>query len=495
MNKQLKALTRTIFAMFLVLFFAVTMIQVVQADDLRTNELNTRTLNNSYKVERGSILVDGNPIAYSTPTNDSFRFVRQYSAGELYSPITGYFSHSQGMSGLEQAMNQELTGTSGAQFFTRVMNTLNGVSPQGSSVQTTIEAKVQEAAAAAMAELGVEGAVAAIEPKTGRILALTSTPSFDPTLLSGNNNAEIISNYGQLQDDPSKPLNNRAIAGDLYHPGSVYKLLVAAEAIESGKATPTTKFANPTELKLPQSTNVMQNATRAACGTGKEATLEQAIVMSCNIPIAELAMSMDEDAVPNMAKAFGFEQQLEIPLKVTPSVSPVPNDKAQTALSSIGQLDVRTTPLQIAMVSAGIANEGKVMKPMLVDKVIAPDLRVEREYAPEELSNPISKKTADAVAGMMEKGVSSPEGLAQNSAIEGVRVAGKTGTAENGTDAEGNDLPFTLWYTGFAPVDDPKVAIAVVIENGGGTNYGFEGGSFDLPTAVGKRVMEAVLSE
>lgn len=495
MNKQLKALTRTIFALFLVLFFAVTMVQVVQADELRANELNSRTIKNGYKVERGSILVNGDPIAFSTPTGDDFRYVREYSAGALYAPITGYFSHSQGMSGLEQAMNQDLSGTGSAQFFTRIMNTLNGVSPQGSSVQTTIQATVQDAAAAAMSDLGVEGAVVAIEPKTGRVLALTSTPSFDPNALSGNNNAEIISNYGQLQDDPSQPLENRAIAGDLYHPGSVYKLVVAAEAIESGKASPSTEFDNPATLKLPGSTAVLQNASRTTCGADKKATLEQAIVMSCNIPIAELAMSMDPNAVPNMAKAFGFEQSIEIPLKVTPSVSPVPEDKAQTALSSIGQLDVRSTPLQIAMVSAGIANGGTVMKPQLVDKVITPDLRVEKEYAPEEFSKPISKKTADAVAGMMEKGVSAPEGLAQNSAIDGVRVAGKTGTAENGVDAEGNDLPFTLWYTGFAPVEDPQVAVAVVIENGGGTNYGFEGGSFDLPTAVGKRVMEAVLSE
>ncbi|MHA3684966.1 peptidoglycan D,D-transpeptidase FtsI family protein [Leucobacter sp. HY1908] len=495
MNKQLKALTRTIFAMFLVLFFAVTMIQVVQADDLRANEINTRTLKNSYLIERGSILVGGDPVAYSTPTGDDYRYVRQYSAGDLYAPITGYFSHTQGMSGLEQAMNQDLTGTSGAQFFSRLLNTINGVAPQGSSVQTTIEAKVQEAAAAAMAELGVEGAVVAIKPATGQILAMTSTPSFDPNVLSGNNDAEIITNYRQLEEDPARPLSNRAIAGDMYHPGSVYKLLVAAEAIESGEATPTTTFDNPAELKLPGSTAVMQNASRTTCGSDKKATLEQAIVMSCNIPIAELAMSMDPDAVPNMAKAFGFEQEVQIPLKVTPSVSPVPEDKAQTALASIGQLDVRSTPLQIALVSAGIANGGTVMKPQLVDKVITPDLRVEREFAPEELSKPISEKTAEAVAGMMEKGVSDPQGLAQKAGIDGVRVAGKTGTAENGVDADGNDLPFTLWFTGFAPVDDPEVAVAVVIENGGGANFNFEGGSFDLPTAVGKRVMEAVLSE
>lgn len=495
MNKQLKFLTRTVFIMFLALFFSVTMIQFVSADELRANELNMRTVKNGYKVERGSILVDGEPVAYSTPTSDTYRFVRQYSNGSLYSPITGYFSHSQGITGLELAMNQELSGSGNAQFFTRIMNTITGVAPQGSSVQTTIDPKVQEAAAAAMAEQGFEGAVVAIEPKTGRILALVSTPSFDPNLLSSNSDAEIIANYSQLDKDPSQPLQNRAIAGDLYHPGSVYKLLVAAAAIEAGEATPSTEFANPAELALPQTSRVMQNASRTTCGTDSTATLEQAIVMSCNIPIAELAMGMDPDVVPEMARAFGFEQELSVPLAVTPSVSPTPEDKAQTALSSIGQLDVRATPLQIAMVSAGIANGGTVMKPTLVDQVITPDLRVETQVTPEELAKPISAKTASAVAGMMEKGVSSSEGLARQSGIPGVRVAGKTGTAENGTTAEGNALPFTLWYTGFAPVDDPQVAVAVVIEDGGGEAYGYDGGSFDLPTAVGKRVMEAVLSE
>ncbi|MBL3699522.1 peptidoglycan D,D-transpeptidase FtsI family protein [Leucobacter luti] len=495
MNKQLKFITRTVFAMFIALFFSVTMIQFVNADELRANELNMRTVKNSYKVERGSILVDGDPVAYSTPTDDSYRYVRQYEPGALYAPVTGYFSHSQGMTGLEAAMNQELSGIGNAQFFTRIQNTLNGVDPQGSSVQTTIDPRVQEAAAAAMADGGFEGAVVAIEPKTGRILALVSTPSFDPNLLSSNSNADIIANYRQLEEDPSRPLQNRAIAGDLYHPGSVYKLLVAAAAIENGDATPTTEYENPAQLTLPQSTSVMQNASRTACGSGAKATLEQAIMLSCNIPIAELAMSMDRDAVPAMARAFGFEQDLTVPLAVTQSVSPVPEDKAQTALASIGQLDVRVTPLQMAMVSAGIANGGTVMKPTVVDQVITPDLRVETQVSPEEFSKPISKKTADAVAGMMEKGVSSSEGLAQKSGIDGVRVAGKTGTAENGTDASGNDLPFTLWYTGFAPVDDPEIAVAVVIEDGGGEAYGYTGSSFDLPTAVGKRVMEAVLSE
>jgi peptidoglycan glycosyltransferase len=170
-------------------------------------------------------------------------------------------------------------------------------------------------------------------------------------------------------------------------------------------------------------------------------------------------------------------------------------DSAQAALASIGQLDVRSTPLQMAMVSAGIANGGEVMKPYLVDRVIAPDLRVDQQFEPEVLSTPISPATAAALSGMMERVVGDADGTGHLAAIPGVRVAGKTGTAENGVDANGADRPFTLWYTGFAPVDNPKVAIAVVIANGGGAAQGFLGSSYELPTAVGKQVMEAVLGQ
>ncbi|KUF07314.1 penicillin-binding protein 2 [Leucobacter sp. G161] len=494
MNKQLKFLSRTVFAMFIVLFFSVTMIQFVSADELRNNPLNQRTIKNGYKVERGSIIIDGDPIAFSTPTNDSFKYLRSYDPGTMYAPVTGHYSRQQGMTGLEAAMNKELSGNADAQFFTRIQNTLNGVKPQGSSVDTTINPKAQRAAYEAMQEFSFEGAVVALEPGTGNILALVSTPTYDPNLLSSNDDSEIIANYDALNADELQPLVNRAIAGDLYAPGSVYKLVTAAAAIESGAAKPSTEFSNPASLTLPQSSHVMRNSDQQTCGSGAKASLETAIIYSCNIPFAEMAMDMDKDEVPKMARAFGFDQELAIPTEVTPSVAPAPLDQAQVALSSIGQLDVRTTPLQVAMVSAAIANGGKLMKPELVDRVIAPDLRVEHETKPEEMSQPISPETAKAITGMMEKGVSDSTGFAHLSAIDGVRVAGKTGTAQNGIDTNGNDLPYTLWYTGFAPVDDPKVAVAVVIANGGGASFDYQGGSYELPTAVGKRVMEAVLN-
>lgn len=488
MNKQLKGLSRTIFGMFMVLFFSVTMIQFVFADELRVNEHNQRNVKNSYKIERGSILAAGDPIAFSIPTDNEYRFARQYAAGEVYAPVTGYFSRRQGMTGLESAMNPELSGLSGAQAFTRFMRTITGEKPQGNSVETTIVPAAQQAAFDALA--GFKGAAVAIDPATGRVLAMVSMPSFDPSLLSSNNDTEVIANYAALESDPQKPLDNRAIAGALYHPGSTYKLITVATAFENGTATPDTTLPNPPTLQLPGSSAVMSNAYGGDCGGGAEVTVTQALVLSCNVPMAELAMSMDRDEIPKMAREFGFGEELLIPLTVTPSVSPQPMDQAQVAISAIGQLDVRATPLQMAMVSAGIFNDGVVMKPGMVEQVITPDLRTESVFEPEELSRPISSQTASQLESIMQLGVESSIGLATRAKIEGARVGGKTGTAENGVDE-----PYTLWFTGWAEMGGRQVAVAVVIEEAGGEAYGFDGSSSELPVVVGKQIMEAVLKQ
>lgn len=493
MNKQLKFVTRTIVTMFLVLFAAVTYIQIVQAGELRANPLNNRTTYNAFQVERGAILVDGTPIATSRPTSDTYRFQRVYTEGDIFAPVTGYFSHYQGITGIEAAMNNELSGTSNTQFFTRIMRILTGDKPQGSAVELTLSHTAQTAAWEAMQ--GYEGAVVALNPTTGEILAMVSTPSFDPNLLASNNDREIIENYHALERDPSQPLINRAIGGDLYHPGSTYKLLTAAAALESGTADADTEFDNELAYQLPQSSSEMRNYGLGLCGEGETVTLHDAIKFSCNVPMGQLANMMDRDAIPEMARAFGFEQELSIPLTVTPSQSPTPASDAEAAISSIGQLDVRATPLQMAMVSAAIANGGHVMQPQLISQVLAPNFTVEQSFSPIELSNPISTKTAGALTDMMVAGVNEPDGAAYMAHIDGITVAGKTGTAQNGTDASGEDLPYTLWFTGFAPAENPEIAIAVVVANGGGEAHNFEGTSYEIPTAIGKQIMEAVLNQ
>ncbi|MBB4072093.1 peptidoglycan D,D-transpeptidase FtsI family protein [Canibacter oris] len=493
MNKQLKHVSRAVFVMFLALFVALTTIQVVNADSLRAHELNRRTLLNSYQVERGSILVENTPIAISVPSDDEYRFYRQYPQGELYAPITGYFSHYQGSTGIESALNKQLSGTAENQFFTRIGRILSGQDPQGSSVQLTINPAAQQAAADALKDL--KGAVVAMDPTTGEILALASSSSYDPNLLSGHDNATIIENYQQLLEDPNQPLANRAIAGDLYVPGSTFKILTTAAALESGKYNLQSTFPDPASYQLPNSTVSVHNAWNGVCGDGNQASLETAFIKSCNIPFAELTNQMDASALPQIASKFGFEQQLEIPLQVTPSSIGKPVDGAQLALTSIGQFDVRVTPLQMASVTAAVVNQGERVQPNLVRDIITPDLRSEYTYRTESLGQAVKPETAAALKSVMTKSVTDPQGLAHQAAIANATVGGKTGTAEVGLDANGNPLPYNLWFTGFAERGNKKVVVAVVVEESGGPLHNYQAGSSGLPTIIGKQVMEAVLGQ
>lgn len=494
MNKQLKHISRVIITLFLALFVALTLIQVVNADQLRANELNRRTTLNSLQVERGSILLaDNSAVALSTPSASEYRFQRQYPQGPIYAPVTGYFSNYQGASGIESAMNAELSGNAGSQFFARINRLLSGKAPQGSSVQLTIDPKAQLAAYNGLE--GMRGSVVAIDAETGDVLTLVSRTSYDPNLLASESNPEIIANYQKLEQDPEKPLYNRAIAGDLYHPGSIFKLITTAAALESGAYTAESTFDDKADYVLPGTTHAIRNYHGGVCETGTKVTLASSLLRSCNVTFADLSGQMNANAIPQMAEKFGFGKELQIPLKVTPSTVGRPVNAAQLALTSIGQFDVRVTPLQMAMMSAAIVNEGTQMKPNLIKDIITPDLRSEYNGKPEILANPISKNTADTLKTIMQGSVSNPAGLAPLAAIPGAKVGGKTGTAEVGKDANGKQLPFTLWFTGFAEANGKKITVAVVVEDGGGALHNFNGTSSRIPTVIGRQVMEAVLSQ
>lgn len=483
MNKELRRISVATLAMFLALFVSTSVIQVFAVDDLRADPRNVRTLYASYSAERGPILLDGRPIAQSVPVDSPFEFLRVYPEPALYAPITGYFTLNQGNTGIEGAYNDFLTGTANEQFLDQLSALVTGQRPRGAAVQLTIDPVVQQAALEAMGDL--TGAVVAIEPATGRILAMVSTPSFDPNRLAAHDTQSVLEAYDQLLADPNEPLINRTISGDLYVPGSTFKILVAAAAIDSGQFTPDDAFPNPARLTLPLSTDEIANADGGSCGPGDTATIATALRLSCNIPFAQLGLALGEDTLARYTEAFGFGTAFEVPMTATPSSFPTGLDDAQLMLSSFGQYDVRVTPLQMALVSAAIANGGNLMQPTLLDRIIAPDLSIVQQSEPTLFSQPITRVTAETVTGLMVDAVSN--GVASNARIEGVAVAGKTGTAENGDTA-----PYTLWFTGFAPADDPQVAVAVVIEDGGG--LGQSGSSNRIAAPIAKRVFEAVLS-
>lgn len=484
MTKELRRLSIVMLAMFLALFASTSIIQVVQANALTNTSGNTRALYDSYEVQRGSIIASGTPIAQSVPSDDVYSWQRQYTDAAMWAPVTGYMNPVlDSRTAIEQAENSVLSGQDSNQFFSRIDRAITGQAPRGSNVELSVDATVQKAAWDALGDL--QGAVVAIEPSTGRILAMVSKPSFDTNALASHDTASVNAAYDQLVADSSKPLDNRAIAGDLNPPGSTFKLVVASAALASGRYTPDSAFPNLAAYTLPQSTNVVSNAGGGACGEGETVTIATALRLSCNIPFAELAVELGDDAIRAEAEKYGFNATFTMPLQSTASTYPASPNAPQTALSGFGQGDVRATPLQMAMVSAGIANGGVVMNPRMVDRVIATDLSVTDQGADSEFGRALEPDIAAQMVSMMTANVQ--DGAASNATIDGVRVAGKTGTAEN------DSRPYTLWFTGFAPADDPRVAVAVVVENGGGR--GQNGSGNEIAAPIAKKVMEAVLSK
>jgi peptidoglycan glycosyltransferase len=469
-------------AMFASLFLAATAIQFVFADQLNNDPRNVRSLYDSYKTKRGAILVAGQPIAYSVPTGDAYHYLRTFTS-PMYAAVTGFYSNTQGTAGLEGAPNTYLNGQNSSQFFEQVNATLSGNPVSGASVELTIDPKVQKAAWDALGNL--KGAVVAIEPKTGKILAMVSKPGYDANLLSVHSNAQAQANYNKLLADKTNPLINKAITGSLYAPGSVFKIIVASAALNNGyKATDT--FPNPAKFQLPGTSTYIYNSGEGKCGGKPRVSIADALKWSCNIPFAQLGIALGQDKIRAQAELFGFGKSLKIPMSVTPSTYPQGMDDAQTGLSAFGQFDDRVTPLQIAMVSAAVANGGVMMKPNLVSYVQSSTLSILEQPQPTVLGQPLNSSVASSVRDMMANAVA--HGVSTNGQIKGVQVAGKTGTAQNG-----GSLPYTLWFTGFAPANDPKVAVAVVIEDGGGMGQSGFGNLLAAPVA--RKVMEAVLNK
>ena len=483
MNRELKRVSIVVMLMFVTLLGSTSVVQAFQADNLSADPRNTRTLYDSYQVERGAILVKGKPIAQSMPVDDDFKFLRTYTNPELYAPITGYIPINGQPTGLEFALNSELTGTSNSQFFDKISALVTGQDPKGAAVVVTIDPIAQQAAWDALGDY--TGSVVVTEPATGRILAMVSKPGFNPNLLTVHNNAEVTASYDALVADPNDPLINRAI-NSLNPPGSIFKLVVTTAALESGNYTPESTFLNPSVYMAPGTTSVIENSSGGTCGAGETVTLATALRLSCNIPFAELGVQLGDTTIRETAEKFGFNSTHSIPMTVSKSTYPRGLDDPQTAQSAFGQFDVTATPLQMAMVSGAIANGGVVMAPNLVQEILAPNLSAIQTFEATELGRVMSEETAATITAMMVNGVQ--DGAASNARIDGVDVAGKTGTAQNGSTD-----PFTLWFTGFAPANDPQYAITVLVENGGGE--GQTGFGNKLAAPVAKKVLEAVLNK
>lgn len=481
MNSAIRRVSTVAVVLLLALMVAATNIQVREAPSLNADGRNVRSIYREFGVSRGPIIVDGDAVVSSVPSDDAFGFQRTYTDGPLFSHVTGYFSIVFGRDGIERAENDVLNGTADSFFLRRLQDLVTGHQQRGGSVELTLSRELQETATAALGRQ--RGAVVALDVETGAVLAMVSTPSYDPAVLAGHQSKKVNEAYQELLGDDDNPLRNRAIAS-LYPPGSTFKLLTAAAALESGSYDAGTMIPAPDTFTLPQSTSVLQNFGGSRCSASGEQTLADALRISCNTAFAELGLAVGQDSLRATAEAFGFTERMSIPQAVAVSRFPSELTAPELALSSIGQMDVAATPLQMASVAQAIANGGERFEPYLVERVRDADLDIVSDAEPVSAGRAVSRRTADALTTMMVGVVDS--GTARSARITGTKVAGKTGTAQTTKEAAPH-----AWFVGFAPADNPRIAVAVVVENGGSMGSEATGGAVAAPIA--RKVLQAGL--
>ena len=457
--------------MFIVLMVAATSIQFIRAPALNADARNARTLYREFGTERGPIIVSGESIAVSAPNDGLYEFQREYRDDGAYSHVTGYFSTVfNSMTGIEKAENSVLGGSDSSLAGQRLQDLITGSQPQGGAVELTLEDGVQQAAIDAMA--GRRGAVVALDPKTGAVLAQVSLPTYDANTIATQDSAAAQEAWTALSEDPEKPLVDRTSGGDQYPPGSIFKMLTAVAMLENTPGlTPDTLVDAPTSWSPPGTSHEIWNPGQAACGDGSgQTSLRQTFVQSCNTAYAIGGVDVGADKMIAQAESFGFGETFHTPLTVSPSRFPEPESQAALAMDSFGQQDIMVTPMQMAMIASAIANDGVLMEPYIVKQTLTADLEPVSTTKPSEYSRPMSEQTAAYMQQMMVDDVVSGTGYL--AAIDGVDVAGKTGTAElTGSDRH-------AWFAAFAPADDPQIAVVVILENDPG-----DGGSSAAPVA------------
>ncbi|MGJ9372344.1 penicillin-binding transpeptidase domain-containing protein [Nesterenkonia sp. CF4.4] len=443
--------------LFITLFVALSIIQVAMTDELNANPNNVRQVYEDRGAPRGAITVDGAAIAESVPSeNSSFDYQRVYNEPELYSGITGTYSIAANPTGLEGTLNEYLSGQSDSQFFDRITSVFTGDTMDGGQVELTLDSELQQLAYDQIPD-GTRGSIIVSEIATGDIKAMAAKPSYDNNLLAVQDSTELVANQERLETDPDLRYTSRAISSTLA-PGSVFKLVDLVAMLESGDYEADTVLANPNSITLPDSNTQLENFGRGICAQRPQAELSWIVAQSCNTPFAEAAMDLGQGPIQDSAEAFGFNSgDLGIPLRVETSNFPEDLSDAALAQSSIGQFDVTSTPLQMNMVAAAIANDGTLMKPNLVDAIRGSDLQLLTASEPETLSEVTSGEVADEITEMMVGVVES--GTATRAQTQSFQVAAKTGTAEVGDTGQVNS-----WITGFAPADDPQYAVTVAYE-------------------------------
>lgn len=469
-------------AMFVVLFAALSYIQVAATEELNANPNNVRQLYQDRGAPRGAITVDGTAVAESVPSESgNFDYQRVYHDPELYYGLTGVFSIAEPPTGIEAAMNEYLTGQSDSQFFDRMTSMFTGETMEGAQVELTIDPELQQLAYDTIPD-DTRGSIIVTDIETGEVKAMASKPSFDTNDLAVHSTTEFNENKATIEDVDGLNMYHYRPLRSTIAPGSTFKLIDLAAMLESGDYEPDSVLDNPNEINLPQSDRTLSNFFGGICEQQSQADLFFITAQSCNTPFAEAAMEMGEDPIREAAEAFGWNEGLEIPLQVSASQFPETESDAVLAYSAIGQGSVTSTPMQMNMVAMAIANEGTMMKPNLVDSVRGSDLQMIEQPEPEVYAEPIDSSLAEDLTELMLGPVES--GTARGADTDAFDVAAKTGTAQIGD----TDL-VNSWITGFAPADDPQYAVTVTYER---IDYDY-GSSLTSPNML--TMFEAVIEE
>ncbi|QDI71800.1 penicillin-binding protein [Streptomyces calvus] len=485
MNKTIRR--AAVFTLLLVfaLLIRATWVQFYEGRALADDQDNRRNAIETYAEPLGDIVVAGEPITGSARTKSGdLAHKRTYDDGPLYAAVTGYASQSYAPTQLEGIYADLLNGTDPR--LRTVMDTLTDGRAEPGTVVTTIDPAVQKAAYEALGDK--KGAAVAIDPRTGRILAAVSTPSYDPTALTDANTAGEA--WEKLNADPDKPLVNRALRRPL-PPGSTFKLVVAAAALEDGLyASVDERTDSPDPYRLPGTVTDLGNENpNAPC---ENASIRVGLQYSCNNVFAKMAVDLGQDKVRAMAEEFGFNDATQdVPVRAHTSVYPSDMEPSQTAQTGIGQFDVTATPLQIAMVSAVLANDGELVSPHMVSRITDGGGDVLKDYDDESTTRRIvSSSTAEQLTSAMQTVVD--EGTGSNAQMAGATVGGKTGTAQHG---ENNSKTPYAWFTSYAESDatGEEVAVAVVVEQSDAARSEVSGNGLAAPVA--KAAMEAALAD
>jgi penicillin-binding protein A len=482
MPRQIRRVAWGLVAAFLVVFAQLNYVQIFAAEDIASNDANIRSLLAEYSIKRGNIeTLDFETVARSRATDDRFKYLREYPGGELYGHITGYYSLVYGSAGIESTYSEQLLGESGVISMQDIEDTFLSSGERGDDVRLTIQSQLQQVAAQALG--GQQGSVVALDPSSGEVRAMYSNPSYDPGPLSTHDTKSIRAFRRSLDpNSPTSPLINKATSRS-FPPGSTFKVVTAGAALESGRFTPDSTFPDPEALDLPLTDNTLTNFTSTSCtGTGS-IDLFTALVQSCDTTFALLGLRLPEE-LRQTANALGFNEPVPFDVGTAASTFPdIPDDQEPLrAFAGIGQGDVAATPLQMALVAAAVANGGRVPRPQLVREVRDPSGSVLESQRSAPLGRAFSATTAAELTRMMTSVVT--EGTGTAAQIEGVEVAGKTGTAQSAEGAAPH-----AWFICFAPAGNPQIAVAVLVENGGELGSEATGGAVAAPIA--KAVIEA----